>query len=196
MTLGWSQPQIAADLGITQPAVCKLLKRIETRLQHELAETSQRQRVRQTLRLEHLYAEAMRAWNESKADTTRRRQRKTQGANGGDATVAELVVENAHGDPRYLDEARKALADLRKLQGLDAPQKVDLRASRDPYEGMSEEALRAEVARGAQLLGLSTPIVIDTVTTDLVTTDATNTITVTPEPSPSSNKDTDHGQHP
>jgi predicted transcriptional regulator len=29
--VGWSQPQIAADLGITQAAVSKLLKRVETR---------------------------------------------------------------------------------------------------------------------------------------------------------------------
>ena len=59
--LGWSQPQIAADLGISQAAVSKLLKRIEVRLLRELAETVQRQKARQTLRLEHLFAEAMRA---------------------------------------------------------------------------------------------------------------------------------------
>jgi hypothetical protein len=50
--LGWSQPQIAADLGMSQAAVCKLLKRVETRLLRELAETVQRQRARQALRLD------------------------------------------------------------------------------------------------------------------------------------------------
>ena len=64
--------------------------------------------------------------------------------------VAELVVENQHGDPRYLEEARKALADHRKLWGLDAPHKVDVRASRTPYDDMSEDALRDEVRRGAE----------------------------------------------
>ena len=57
--------------------------------------------------------------------------------------IAELTVENSHGDPRYLGEARQALADARKLWGLDAPQRVDLRASQNPYDGMTEDDLRA-----------------------------------------------------
>ena len=190
--VGWSQPQIAADLGITQAAVCKLLKRVETRLLRDLAETLGRQKARQALRLEHLYGEAMRAWTESKADSTRRRQRKTQGGDGADATVAEIVVENQHGDPRYLDEARKALADTRKLLGLDAPQKVDLRASQDPYDDMTEDALRAELARQTQLLGAATPVVIDAVATDAGTADRSIPNAVTPDATPSSEKDTDH----
>ena len=191
--LGWSQPHIAADLGITQAAVCKLLKRVETRFLRELAETVGRQKARQALRLEYLYAEAMRAWTASQADSTRRRQRKTQGGDGPGATVAEIVVEHQHGDPRYLDEARKALADARKLLGLDAPQKVDLRASRDPYDNMTDDALRAELARQTQLLGVGTPAVIDAVTTDAVPADQPTANAVTPDTSTSSEKDTDHG---
>ena len=152
--LGWPQHQIAAEIGISQVAVSKILKRVEVRLLRELAATVERQKARQTLRLEHVVTEAFRAWDQSKADTTRRRQRKTLGEHAGaGATVAEIVVENQHGDPRYLDEARKALADLRKLWGLDAPQKVDLRASRNPYDGLTEDALRDELARQARLLG-------------------------------------------
>ncbi len=154
--LGWSQHQIAAELGVSQAAVSKMLARLETRVLRELAETVGRQKARHTLRLERLFAEAMGAWEQSKADTTRRRQRKTQGGAGGaGATVAEIVVENQHGDPRYLDEARKALADHRKIWGLDAPQKVDVRAARNPYDGMTDDDLRAEVARQARLLGPS-----------------------------------------
>src|SRR5262245_35585369 len=73
--LGWSQHHIAKDLGISQAAVSKLLKRVEIRLLCELSETMGRQKAKQMLRLEHLFAEAMGAWNESKADNTRRRQR-------------------------------------------------------------------------------------------------------------------------
>jgi hypothetical protein len=155
VVLGWSQVQIAADLGISQAAVSKLLARLERRVLRELMEAAQRQKARQMLRLEHLFAEALRAWNESKAESTRRRQRQTKGGDGGDATIAELVVENKHGDPRYLDEARKALADQRKLWGLDAPQKVDLHASRNRYHEMSDDALRAELARQTRLLTAS-----------------------------------------
>src|SRR5215470_3099423 len=155
VVLGWTQHQIAEDLGVSQAAVSKLLKRVETRVLHELTSVIERQKARQTLRLEHLFAEAMRAWETSKADSTRRRQRKTEGGSArAGATVAEIVVENQHGDPRYLDEARKAMADQRKLWGLDAPQKVDLRASRNPYEGMTDDDLRAELARQGRLLGI------------------------------------------
>jgi hypothetical protein len=161
-TLGWSQHRIAADLGISQAAVSKLLRRVETRVLRELIDLVDRQKVRHTLRLEHLYAEAMGAWEQSKTDTTRRRQRKTEGGTGGaSASVAEIVVENQHGDPRYLDEARKALADHRKLWGLDAPHQLDVRATRDTYEGMTEEALREELARQTHLLGDGPPAVVE-----------------------------------
>jgi predicted transcriptional regulator len=161
-TLGWSQHQIAADLGISQAAVSKSLKRIELRVLRDLTETVERQKARQTLRLEHLFAEAMAAWEQSKTDSTRRRQRKTQAGTGGTgATVAEIVTENQHGDPRYLDEARKALADHRKIWGLDAPQKVDVRATRDPYDHMTDDDLRAELARQARLLIGPEPTVPD-----------------------------------
>jgi len=156
-TQGWSQHQIAAELGISQPAVSKLLKRVELRLLMEMRDTVERQKARQTLRLEHLYAEAMRAWDASKTDATRRRQRKTDGAGGGaGSTVAELVIENSHGDPRYLEQARKSQADLRKVWGVDAPEKVDVRALPNPYDGLTEEELRAEILRQQRLLPAET----------------------------------------
>jgi transposase len=123
---GYSQSHIAAALGITQPAVSQMVRRMEERAFEDFATVLARRKARQTLRLDHVYAEAMAAWERSKADTTRRRQRKTVGGSTGTATVAELVVENEHGDPRYLEEARKALADASKLWGLDAPHKIDI----------------------------------------------------------------------
>ena len=159
--LGWSQHQIAADLGVSQAAVSKILNRVELRVLHELTAMVERHKTRQTLRLEHIFAEALRAWDQSKADTTRRRQRKSEGGPGGaGATVAEIVVENQHGDPRYLEQARKALADHRKLWGLDAPQRVDLRTPRNPYDGMNEEALRDELAKQTRLLGGGEPVAV------------------------------------
>ena len=167
--LGWSQHQIAADLGISQAAVSKMLRRIEGRILRELAETVERQKARHTLRLEHLFAEAMRAWEGSKADTTRKRQRKTQAGSGDSgATVAEVVIESQRGDPRFLDEARKALADHRKLWGLDAPQRMDLRTPRNPYDGMTEEALRDLLARQSALLSEASGVSGDPVPSDEV----------------------------
>ena len=156
---GLSQRQIAAEEGITQSAVSKILQRLEARVLEELVARIEREKARQTLRLDHLYRESLQAWQASKADATRRVQKKTQpGAGTTSATVAQLVIETQHGDPRYLEVARKALADQRRLWGLDAPQKLDVRATQGPFETMTDEALAAELDRQQQLLAdLETP---------------------------------------
>ena len=112
---------IADSLGISQPAVSKIARRVEERLLTDVAYKTERQRARQTLRLEHIFAQAMAAWQSSKQEGVRRRQRKTEHDGGTGSTIAELTSENRHGDPRYLDEARKALADLRKVCARSGP---------------------------------------------------------------------------
>ena len=150
---GLSQREIAAEEGMSQSAVSKILQRLEARVLEELVGRVEQQKVRQTLCLDHLYRESLRAWEASKADATRRVQKKTQpGVGAPSATVAQFVVETQHGDPRYLEVARKVLADQRRVWGLDAPQKLDVRATEGPFEAMTDAALAAELARQRQLL--------------------------------------------
>ena len=150
---GLSQREIAAEEGLTQGAVSKILSRLEQRALEELVDRVERQKARQTLRLDYLYRESLRAWDASKTDATRRVQRKTdRGPGTPGATVAQLVVETQHGDPRYLEVARKVLADQRRVWGLDAPQKLDVRATEGPFDAMTDAALAAELARQRQLL--------------------------------------------
>jgi hypothetical protein len=74
--------------------------------------------VEQTRKLDHLYRELLRAGEDSKAQRTRRRQRKTDVAAGtGGGAVAEVIVDDSHGDSRYLEAARRVLADLARLWG-------------------------------------------------------------------------------
>ena len=136
---GWQQHQIAAELGVSQPAVSKILARTEDRRLQEIAQLVSRHKARQEMRLEHLFGQAMRAWNDSKTDATKRRQRQTHAGPGQEQQLAELVSENRHGDPRYLAEARGALRDLRTLFGLDAPTRVLVAGT--PFESMSDAAL-------------------------------------------------------
>jgi DNA-binding Lrp family transcriptional regulator len=150
---GQSQYQIAAALGISQPAVSKILRRLEDRLLADVAWKVDRQRARQTLRLEFLYAEAVRAWRASQEDAVRKRQRKSGGTGG--ASVAELVSENRHGDPRFLDEARRLLADLRLVWGVNAPDRLAVDAT--PFASLSDAALETALARQQRLLAQITP---------------------------------------
>lgn len=148
---GRTQHQIAESLEISQPAVSKIVRRMEERLLADVELKVERQRARHMLRLEHIYAEAMRAWRGSQQDTTRRRQRKSDGVGPGGGTFAELVSENQHGDPRYLYEARMALADQRKVLGVDAPERMAIQPL-TPFAGLSDEALDAELTRQSRLL--------------------------------------------
>ena len=95
---GHSQREIAAEEGLTQGAVSKILSRLEQGALEELVDRVERQKARQTLRLDYLYRESLRAWDASKTDATRRVQRKTdRGPGTPGATVAQLVVETQHG---------------------------------------------------------------------------------------------------
>lgn len=155
---GRTQHEIARELGISQPAVCKILQRIEDRLLADVAWKVERHRARQTMRLEFIYGEAVRAWKASKQEMLRKRQRQTGAAAGAGTTMAEVTSEHRHGDPRFLDEARRALQDLRALWGIDAPERISIDATTH-LASMSDEAVEAELMRQlAMLRGLS-PIV-------------------------------------
>lgn len=146
------QRQIAMDLGISQAAVSKILARADRRALSDQGELLIRMKGQQTLQLDHIRQQSMAAWHASKAEATRRRQRRVERAADEPQTIAEVTVESSYGDARYLAEARAALADLRKLWGLDAPQKVDVRAIQNPYKDLTDEALLEEVARQQHLL--------------------------------------------
>lgn len=146
---GDSQYQIAALLDISQAAVSKILRRADDQTLQEMRERGLRVKGRQIQQLEHIRAEAMSAWHRSKADAVRKRQRRSDGAGAG-TSVAEVVTEAQHGDPRYLAEARNALSDQRKLLGLDAPQQLQLDAR--PFAHLTDEQLSLELHRQQTLL--------------------------------------------
>lgn len=116
---GKTQDEIAQIAGVSQAAVSKILQRIDERWGRENVDTVQRLKAELIRNLKHVHRESLRAWELSKAQRTRRRQRRS--ANGGytpEATVAEVIVEDSHGDPRYLETARRALTDLGRVVGV------------------------------------------------------------------------------
>jgi predicted transcriptional regulator len=140
---GWSQMRIAKELGIDQSTVSRLLQRISDRVLAELQENVERVKVEQTVQLEHLYDEALQAWERSKQDavkiTTETPPAEREGASN--ATVTE-EVKGQVGDRAYLDEARAVLADIRKIWGLDSAKKIDTTSNGETvkfYAGFSPD---------------------------------------------------------
>jgi hypothetical protein len=122
---------------VTRPAVTHMLKRAAARILARMGETVGEEIARQLSALWHIYDEAMKAWERSKEDDRMLRERTKQGAApilpGGRRGIApdpeKETVQQLRpqvGDPRYLAEARAALADLRKLLQLEGPQRLQV----------------------------------------------------------------------
>ncbi len=132
-TAGDSQYDIARDLKISQSAVSQILRRVDDRWAQENLAVIGRHKAAEARKLDHVHREALRAWEESKAQKTRRRQRKTEGASSrSGGTVAEVTVEDSHGDPRFLETARRALADRARLWGPPTAVPTDTGTAEEP----------------------------------------------------------------
>ena len=107
---GYTQDDIAERLGVTQPAVSKILRREDDRWLAENRVTAGRQLARLTRQREAAIKKAFIAFDESRGERVRKTQRKVRGQNA-ETIVTEMTVEMSAGDPRYLETVRKAVAD-------------------------------------------------------------------------------------
>jgi len=118
--LGWSQREIAADLQVSQAAVSRMLRRTAEALAADDRDAHGRLRARLMARHEHVFKEALRGYERSQTERTRRRQRQVTGAEGRDQrTTIEADVVARDGDPRFLEQAGRALEREAQLFGLD-----------------------------------------------------------------------------
>lgn len=117
---GWSQIRIAAELGMSQPGVSRLLRRIERRALKRMSRSVQSIKAVQHAQFEHVIQEALEAWDRSKTPR-KRAARKTagDGQGGGDDTVETTEVVERDGDCSYLYAAMNAMGGQRSLWGLD-----------------------------------------------------------------------------
>jgi hypothetical protein len=114
---GRSQREISAELGISQPAVCKILRREEDRRMAQLPHQRLRLLPRHFARYELMFRLAYEGLERSRADVHHRRQRQSQsaGASNGDRTSVEVSSRSQAGDPRWLREMARTLEDQRRL---------------------------------------------------------------------------------
>lgn len=137
---GWGQRRIAEAIAVSQPAVSKILRRVETRELKRLSESVERIKVIQTGELEHVIEETVDAWHRSKLPKKRAIQRTVSGGghdedgDGPNQISTQEAVER-DGDPAYLYAAMNAMDRVRALWGLDvAP------ALQDPTSSVAELA--------------------------------------------------------
>ena len=125
---GKSPSAIARVVGIARPSVHRVINRVEARYQKMIAATVEQMKSAQARILERTVDHALEAWEASKLPA--KRVKKTTAAAGSlddrsgrrkePVETTQTEVELRIGDVRFLAEARAALADLRKLYGLDA----------------------------------------------------------------------------
>ena len=118
---GLNQEQIRQKIGRTRSAVSKILSRTEQKLVQLLKDRGEGIKAKQTVFLEQIYRESMTAWHQSKEPTVGKKL--IEG--GKDGTKAETSIREQFGDSRFLDQARSALSDIRKIWGLDESQTKD-----------------------------------------------------------------------
>jgi predicted transcriptional regulator len=117
---GWTQRAIAQDLGVSQAAVAKILKRTADTLSQALRRETAAHTARLAAQVDHLYSEMMAAWERSKVDQTRRRHRRVDHecdgtTSSGTTTVVEAIVTAREGDPRFAGLALRALTEKHAL---------------------------------------------------------------------------------
>ena len=116
---GWSQPRIADELGMTQQGVSKALKRATQKFAKAYLEDVKQIKNERVAQLEHVANEAIEAWYKSK-EAKKSTRFKVKGIKDSDKpTVGEKtnIEENQFGDPRYLEQFRKAKSDIRDILG-------------------------------------------------------------------------------
>lgn len=144
---GMTTRQIAEALGIAPSTVSRALRRAEKRALESLNATISAHKVKAMERLEMLYQMALAAWDDSCAERTRRRsKRRTAAGEAGAVDETEIVTESKRGNPRFMTEARAAVADMRKLMGLDAPARISVIDADRPFAELSDDDVRREMA--------------------------------------------------
>ena len=110
---GESQKALSEAYSITPQRVGQIIAKMDAEALEKMAAKRMLMKARQTRQQEHIYAEAMAAWERSKADAVT-----IQETTGEDGDKTTTTTKGQSGDPRFLDQANRALDSIGKLWGL------------------------------------------------------------------------------
>lgn len=126
----YTHQRIADEMGLERSTVTKILQRVTKRTLTKLGDDILEKTAAQVEQLEYVADEAMQAWHRSKeaqknvAKRTVSRPGRFRAADKSEDILVQ--TSDNDGDPRYLDAAMRALGEVRKLTGMNAPQRTEV----------------------------------------------------------------------
>jgi len=115
----WSQSAIAHELGVTQSTVSSDIRAVQDQWKASGIRNFDLIRELELRKLDRLEREAWAAWERSQKPV---QSAVVTGAGAGQQTRKSM--KNQVGDPRFLEQVNKCIAQRRTLLGLDAPLQV------------------------------------------------------------------------
>ena len=113
---GRTQQAVGDAIGLSRQRIHVIVRQVEAWLAPQMMEQIREVKARHTTSLEHVFREAMAAWEKSKQD-----QLKFRTGSTAQGEIEETTRTQTCGDPRFLDAAMKALEQIRKMWGANAP---------------------------------------------------------------------------
>ena len=118
---GWTQTNIAEEIGVGQPTICADLKRIQAQWRDSAVRDFDEAREIEVRKIDRIEREAWAAWERS--------QKPVQPAttsNDPKQRKPRRQMRNPYGDPRFLELVNKCVASRRAVLGLDAPVRTEI----------------------------------------------------------------------
>ncbi len=117
---------IGAEYGLTAQRIHQIAKRMDGLLFQELQQAVGEIKSRQTATLRHIAQEAMTAWLRSQGEQEVVHERTTK-----DGVYREVTKTVSSGNPAYLTAALRAMEDIRRIWGADAPKQLHVDTHND-----------------------------------------------------------------
>jgi DNA-binding CsgD family transcriptional regulator len=148
---GKTEYEIAAELGMSQPGVHRLLERVEKRVIAESKQLVLRLKAREHGVLEMVRREALAGYERSKRprgkSVTTAVPNQPGQATSVQATKIVRESQDSDGDPAWLAVLLQTHDRMATLWGLQSPRKVEIPREPDPMEALSNAELLLEMER-------------------------------------------------
>lgn len=138
--MGFTDQQIADQMGLDRTTVSKMLARVRARALPELREEAVQHKLQVSEQLQYMIAEALSAWRASKQPVKQAQSTKRRAPNPAPGSTSGPLLEmgqvdtvstqdRADGNVAYLDAAGRAMDRLTRLWGLEGPVAVAMQVA-------------------------------------------------------------------